>query len=36
MTKEYLKKLGFWGVVFFTVKGLLWLTVPLLIAKLCG
>ena len=30
--KSYIKKLGFWGFMFFLVKGLLWLTVPALIA----
>jgi hypothetical protein len=30
--KNWLKRLGFWGFVFFLVKGLLWLTVPALIA----
>ena len=30
--KGYIKKLGFWGFMFFLVKGLLWLTVPALIA----
>ena len=29
---SYIKKLGFWGFMFFLVKGLLWLTVPALIA----
>jgi hypothetical protein len=28
----WLKRLGFWGFVFFLVKGLLWLLVPALIA----
>ena len=27
------KKLGFAAILFFTVKGLLWLTVPFLIYK---
>jgi hypothetical protein len=26
------KRVGFWGVLFFLVKGLLWLTIPALIA----
>ncbi len=30
--RSYIKKLGFWGFMFFLVKGLLWLTVPALIA----
>jgi hypothetical protein len=30
--KDWIKRLGFWGFVFFLVKGLLWLTVPALIA----
>ena len=30
--KNWIKKLGFWGFMFFLVKGLLWLTVPALIA----
>jgi hypothetical protein len=30
--RRYIKKLGFWGFMFFLVKGLLWLTVPALIA----
>ncbi len=25
---RWLKKFGFWGILFFTVKGLLWLIVP--------
>jgi hypothetical protein len=32
--KTWLKRLGFWGVVFFLVKGLLWLAIPALIAML--
>ena len=24
----WVKRLGFWGIIFFTVKGLLWLIVP--------
>ncbi len=30
--KRWVKKLGFWGFLFFLVKGLLWLTIPALIA----
>jgi len=30
--QNWIKRLGFWGFVFFLVKGLLWLTVPALIA----
>ena len=30
--KHWIKKLGFWGFMFFLVKGLLWLTIPALIA----
>jgi hypothetical protein len=29
------KKLGVVGVIFFTLKGLAWLAVPILIAKGC-
>lgn len=29
----YIKKLGFWGFMFFLVKGLLWLIIPYLAAK---
>lgn len=32
----WIKKLGFWGFLFFLVKGLLWLTVPALIAILAN
>jgi hypothetical protein len=28
----WIKRLGFWGFLFFLVKGLLWLLVPALIA----
>ena len=28
MTTLWLKRLGFWGFMFFLVKGLLWLIVP--------
>jgi len=30
--KSWIKKLGFWGFLFFLAKGLLWLTIPALIA----
>lgn len=30
--KSWIKRLGFWGLVFFLVKGLLWLIIPALIA----
>jgi hypothetical protein len=30
--KSWIKKLGFWGLMFFLVKGLLWLIIPALIA----
>ena len=29
---SWIKKLGFWGFMFFLLKGLLWLTIPALIA----
>jgi hypothetical protein len=28
----WIKRLGFWGFLFFLVKGLLWLAIPALIA----
>lgn len=28
----WIKRLGFWGFMFFLVKGLLWLLIPALIA----
>jgi hypothetical protein len=32
MTKKtWIKRLGFWGFMFFLVKGLLWLIIPGLI-----
>jgi len=34
--KTWIKRLGFWGVVFFLVKGLLWLAIPALIAMLAA
>ncbi len=33
-TKSWIKRLGFWGFIFFLVKGLLWLIIPALIAIL--
>jgi len=33
-TKSWIKRLGFWGFVFFLVKGLLWLIIPALVAIL--
>jgi hypothetical protein len=30
--RNWIKTLGFWGILFFAVKGLLWLTIPALIA----
>jgi len=30
----WIKRLGFWGLMFFLVKGLLWLTIPALISVL--
>lgn len=32
--KIWIKRLGFWGFMFFLVKGLLWLIVPALVAVL--
>jgi hypothetical protein len=32
--KSWIKRLGFWGLMFFLVKGLLWLIIPALIAIL--
>jgi hypothetical protein len=29
---RWIKRLGFWGFLFFLVKGMLWLLVPTLIA----
>ena len=34
--KSWIKKLGFWGFLFFLVKGLLWLTIPAVIAFLAN
>jgi hypothetical protein len=33
-TRSWIKRLGFWGLMFFLVKGLLWLTIPALISIL--
>ena len=30
--KTWIKRLGFWGCMVFLVKGVLWLTIPALIA----
>ena len=30
--KQWVTRLGFWGGLFFVIKGLLWLTIPALIA----
>jgi hypothetical protein len=30
--KKFIKRLGFWGFIFFLVKGLLWLIIPAVIA----
>jgi len=32
--RTWIKRLGFWGLMFFLVKGLLWLTIPALISVL--
>jgi len=32
--KTWIKRLGFWGFMFFLVKGLLWLAIPAVIAML--
>jgi hypothetical protein len=32
--KAWIKRLGFWGFMFFLLKGLLWLTIPTLLAIL--
>lgn len=34
--KSWAKTLGFWGFLFFLVKGLLWLTIPALIALIAN
>jgi hypothetical protein len=30
----WIKRLGFWGFIFFLIKGLLWLIVPAVVAFL--
>ena len=30
--RTWIKRLGFWGFIFFLVKGLLWLAIPAFIA----
>ena len=32
--KSWIKRLGFWGFMFFLAKGILWLVIPALIAIL--
>lgn len=32
--KAWIKRLGFWGLMFFLLKGILWLTIPALLALL--
>lgn len=32
--KNWMKHLGFWGFMFFLVKGLLWLIIPAVLAVL--
>ena len=32
--KRWVKRFGFWGFMFFLVKGLLWLLIPAVIAVL--
>jgi len=32
----WIKRLGFWGFLFFLVKGLLWLIVPALLVYLAN
>ena len=32
--RRFIKRLGFWGFMFFLVKGLLWLVIPAVIAIL--
>jgi hypothetical protein len=32
--KIWIKRLGFWGFMFFLVKGLLWLLIPAVVAVL--
>lgn len=33
--KKRIKQMGFAGFLFFTIKGLLWLIIPFLVAKGC-
>jgi hypothetical protein len=33
---RWIKRLGFWGFMFFLVKGLLWLIIPAVIAILAA
>jgi hypothetical protein len=33
---NWIKRLGFWGFLFFLVKGLLWLLIPAVIAVLAN
>jgi len=35
-TATWIKRLGFWGFMFFLVKGLLWLLVPALAVYLAN
>ena len=35
-TTTWIKRLGFWGFLFFLVKGLLWLLVPALAVYLAN
>ena len=34
--KSWIKRLGFWGFMFFLAKGLLWLIIPALVAILAA
>jgi hypothetical protein len=34
--RMWIKRLGFWGLMFFLLKGLLWLAIPALIAMLAA
>jgi len=34
--RTWIKRLGFWGFMFFLVKGLLWLAIPALIALMAA
>ncbi len=29
--KNWLKRIGFWGLMFFLIKGLMWLIIPALV-----